>query len=215
MVGESGSPERRNLMLISFFLILYIWGGGKPTDDTLSFSLIKIEFVNVKTVQLLFFGWFIWACYRYWIKHKENISRLLERELTRCIENSPIIIDHIRDVTKLDHKNDFDCGEKYFSINNISSLPERNYVKICIWEGDGIGGVEKTDDEVYMRDNIGRFAMRRFKLHTLFCCESFSDYIAPIALAIAAFYSVLIKFLWFGYKKVVEVDLMQYMDVFK
>jgi hypothetical protein len=79
---QDKDTERRNLVITSFFFIVYSLGGGKFEDGNVNFQIVNLHFENTEVLAVIAWVLLFWFFYLYRIKHSNTFSNIFREEVT-------------------------------------------------------------------------------------------------------------------------------------
>jgi hypothetical protein len=91
---SDNNPDRRNLVLLSISIIIFVLAGGEVADDNIRLQVINVHFN--KPIILEYFVWImlVWFTYRYWLGNKGSWKKGFYDEVGDSL-NSKICYSHM------------------------------------------------------------------------------------------------------------------------
>ena len=81
MAIEDSNPERRNLVGASLAFIAYFYGGGVFTDGAVTLHVVSIKFAHTGFLTALAWAALFWFFYRYWLLHSGSFRKGFSSEI--------------------------------------------------------------------------------------------------------------------------------------
>ena len=89
------NPERRNLTLLSFFIILYFLGGASFEEKVIKLPLINLKFENYITLGIMVWLLLAWFLFRYRITNKNYINKWSQENNFKIKFNVKILREYL------------------------------------------------------------------------------------------------------------------------
>ena len=186
---EDSNPERRNLIVTSLAITVFIVAGGHFNGE------VQLQVINAKFYRqsaLVWFVWlaFIWFWYRYWLKNRTEFSKKFNEEIKRFL-NDDRLVEIIKEsllseaavqqvIAKRNPKASIRPSIR--SVTAFKLRPKFDVSYMLHLNGADIGGTNYQTVEVKSPRFIWNVVLLHLK--TFLLEESFTDYIIPHVLAI-------------------------------
>lgn len=147
MAISDNNPDRRNLVLLSISIIIFILAGGVVADDNIRLQVINVHFT--KPIVLEYFVWImlIWFTYRYWLGNKGSWKEGFYTELNGSF-NSKICYIHMYKKFGLtdDFTNSYHSDRHWLKLSSDSLSQTVSFQHIYKLEGGGQKSESKAVD---------------------------------------------------------------------
>lgn len=205
---QDNNAERRNLVVTSYAFIAVSIGDATMSKGVVTLSLISVEFQNIEYLVLLAWLTLFWFMFRYWLTHKGLFTTNLKKEVKK-FDDDPLIRKYFRDrmgaepLLKINHSSD--DAESGYQLETLSTQSFKSGVGL-VWRGAtrvrrneegkiiSTTGGPVTDENknllekgvLVLNDFRGRWITLRLIIRCFYREESFSSYLVPYLLFIAA-----------------------------
>lgn len=154
-------PERRNLVVLSLFIIIFYASGAQFIDQVIRLQVINVTFEKPEVLTYFVWGGLFWFCYRYWLTQqgswKENYRQELNSGCCKFIYYNYLVKkfglskDYSKSLTEGEHHVyiDADSNQIYFKhvycktgqrqlgsdqereVAEVNSIKDKWYIFLC------------------------------------------------------------------------------------
>jgi len=87
MALHDSSPERRNLTVLAFSIIVFFMAKGSFTSNVVRLQVINVEFAKPEILVYFVWGLLVWFVFRYWLTNQGDWKKAFYTEIKK---NSPM-----------------------------------------------------------------------------------------------------------------------------
>ncbi|MCG8094896.1 MAG: hypothetical protein JAZ17_14955 [Candidatus Thiodiazotropha endolucinida] len=97
---SDNNPERRNLVVLAFSILIYYIGDATLPKQELTLNVVNISFSNVTGLIITLWASLLWFYLRYWQKNRGQLRSGIVTEINSMLNNYKPLIRYLESKTK-------------------------------------------------------------------------------------------------------------------
>lgn len=113
MTYSDSNPERRNLVVLSFAIIIFYLSGAKLQDDYLKLAFINVSIEDITSLIIIVWCMLGWFLFRYVITNHKKYAVITQSETTYTNLSYPFVIDYVK--SNANRTEEFNLNKAYLT----------------------------------------------------------------------------------------------------